>query len=288
MQIDESSRLTGFQEKPEDPITIPGNNYLCLASTGIYIFSARVLFDLLCRDANLPHSSHDFGRDIIPSMIKTHKVTAFPFECVNNENAVYWRDVGTLDSYYQANMDLIAVDPPLNVYDKSWPIRTCLPILPPPKFVFGSKPSRTLDPSRMAFPTLAKQAQASDTRIGCALDSIVSDGSIISGAVVERSVIGREVMLHENAIVSDSILLDGVIVGKNATVKRAIVDKDVIIPADTRIGVSVEEDKKRGFTITEGGITVIAKGDRIETTTRSQTAVKKWHVKSQNQVFHDH
>ncbi len=276
MQVDPEGRLTGFQEKPEQPQTVPGQDDVCLASMGIYIFSARNLYEVLCRDANLSHSSHDFGRDIIPGMIHSHRVVAFPFECINNKPAPYWRDVGTLDAYYQANMDLVAVEPQLNVYDQSWPIRTGQPILPPPKFVFGSRQNEgTAD---------GKQKHPEDDRIGYALDSIVSPGTILSGAVVERSVIGCSVMLRENAIVTDSILLDGVQVGKGAAIKRAIIDKNVVIPDGTRIGWDTAEDRRRGFAITEGGIVVIAKGDRIQPESQSGT-VGQWHVK--NQVLHD-
>ncbi len=286
MEVDEHQQLTGFEEKPDQPVPMPGNPDQCLASMGIYIFSARVLFEKLCNDANLPHSSHDFGRDIIPSMIDSHKVIAYPFDCINNKDSAYWRDVGTLDAYYQANMDLVSIDPQLNMYDQSWPIRTWQTNSPPPKFVFGSKPADNVDLANMAFPELAKRAQQQDSRIGCALDSIVCPGTIISGAVVERSVIGRDVRLHDNSVVTESILLDGVVVGKNSTIKRAIIDKDVVIPEGTRIGLNAEEDQNRGLTVTEAGVTVIAKGDRIGEMTRTDDAsVRKWHV--QNQVIHD-
>lgn len=284
MQIDETDRLTGFQEKPDYPATIPGNDNLCLASTGIYIFSARVLFELLCRDANLPHSSHDFGRDIIPSMIESHRVIAYTPDGVDQGKTAYWRDVGTLDAYYQANMDLVAVTPQLNVYDQAWPIRTWHRDLPPPKFVFGSKPARATNLANMAFPELARKSQIADTRIGCALDSIVCSGTIVSGAVIERSIVGCQVTLGENSIVTDSILFDGVTIGKNVTIRRAIIDKEVTIPDGTRIGVSPEEDQRRGITITEAGVAVIAKGDRIGPANTEESTVRKWHVR--NQVFH--
>ncbi|MFN9917090.1 MAG: glucose-1-phosphate adenylyltransferase, partial [Pirellulaceae bacterium] len=138
MQIDSDQRIVGFQEKPAQPQTIPGDDGHCLASMGIYVFSTRFLLEQLCRDANEPASQHDFGKNIIPSIIKNHRVMAFPFRDENRKEDAYWRDVGTLDAYYEANMDLIAVNPLLNMYDDHWPIRTFQPNLPPPKFVFGS------------------------------------------------------------------------------------------------------------------------------------------------------
>ena len=283
MQVNDQNWLTGFEEKPANPKTLPHNKDVCLASMGIYIFSTRVLYELLCRDANLPNSAHDFGRDIIPSMISSHRVLAYPFECLNDKKQAYWRDVGTLDAYYQANMDLISVNPQLNVYTKDWPIRTWQPNLTPPKFVFGSTPDHTTQSDLMPN---SGPAPATPPMIGCALDSIVCPGTIVSGAVVERSVIGSNVRLQENAVVRDSILLDGVIVGKRATIRRAIIDKEVVIPENARIGCNLAEDQKRGFTITDEGIVVIAKGDRIEFDTQKASPIRKWHVN--NQVIYDH
>ncbi|MDG2014189.1 MAG: sugar phosphate nucleotidyltransferase, partial [Pirellulaceae bacterium] len=258
------------------------------ASMGIYIFSTRVLYELLCRDANLPNSTHDFGKDIIPSMIASHRVLAYPFECLNHKKQAYWRDVGTLDAYYRANMDLISVDPQLNVYTKDWPIRTWQPNLTPPKFVFGSTPDRTAHSDSNQINSISNSAPTptAPAIIGCALDSIVCPGTIVSGAVVERSVIGSNVRLHENAVVRDSILLDGVIVGKRATIRRAIIDKEVVIPENARIGCNLAEDQKRGFTITDEGVVVIAKGDRIEFESQKTSPIRKWHVN--NQVIYDH
>ncbi len=138
MQVDQKDRIIGFEEKPDDPKTIPGDDRHCLASMGIYVFTARFLFEQLCRDATDPDSAHDFGRNIIPSIIDSHRVYAFPFRDENRKGDAYWRDVGTLDAYFDANMDLVSIDPLLNMYDARWPIRTYQPILPPPKFVFGS------------------------------------------------------------------------------------------------------------------------------------------------------
>ncbi len=252
MQVNETDRVIGFEEKPAIPKTIPGDDRLCLASMGIYVFSARVLFELLCQDANLPHSSHDFGRDIIPSIIGTRNVFAYPFSDENRKQQAYWRDVGTLDAYYDANMDLVSVDPLLNLYDQQWPIRTYQINAPPSKFVLGSR---------------------DDTdRIGQALDSIVCPGSVVSGGVVKRSIIGSFARVDEHSQVSDSILFDRVRVGKNSTIRKAIVDKDVELPDGSQIGVDNDLDRERGFTVTPAGVVVIAKGDRIDQPTASKVA----------------
>ena len=245
MQVNDHNRIIGFEEKPNQPKTIPGKNDACLASMGIYIFSTRFLFEQLLQDANTPGSSHDFGKDIIPSVIDSSRVYAFPFRDENGKQDAYWRDVGTLDAYYKANMDLVGVDPMLNLYDQKWPIRTHQGGFPPPKFVFGSD-------------------QKSD-RIGSALDSIVCPGSIISGGSVTRCVIGPEGRINSYAKVSDSILFDRVQVGKHAVIKNAIIDKGVVIPDYAQIGLDPELDHKRGFTVTESGLTVIGKFTSIPT-----------------------
>ncbi len=244
MAVDHQQRIIGFDEKPDDPKTIPGSDSQCLASMGIYIFTARFLFEQLCRDATDPSSSHDFGRNIIPSIIDTHRVFAFPFRDENRKGDAYWRDVGTLDAYYEANMDLIAIDPQLNMYDAHWPIRTYLPILPPPKFVFGG--DGRLD------------------RQGCALDSIICQGCILSGGRVERSILGPAVRVNSYATVEDSILFHGVDIGRHAKIRRAIIDKGVKIPAGVQIGYDLDQDRARGFMVSEQGVVVIAKADGIE------------------------
>ena len=245
MQVAEQERITGFEEKPDHPKTIPGRSDLCLASMGIYVFTARFLFEQLCRDATDLQSSHDFGRDIIPSIIDTHRVFAFPFRDENRKRDAYWRDVGTLDAYFEANMDLIQIDPMLNMYDERWPIRTNQPILPPPKFVFGSNDD-------------------DKERIGYAQDSIVCQGTIVSGGQVRRSVISPRVRVNSYANVEDSILFEGVDVGRHARIRRAIIDKNVKIPSGVEIGYDLELDRSRGFTVSEGGIVVIAKSDGVE------------------------
>ena len=246
MEVDTESRVIGFEEKVKNPKTIPGDPEHCLASMGIYVFTTRFLFEELCKDATKPGSRHDFGRDIIPSIINTHRVFAFPFRDENRKgNDAYWRDVGTLDAYYEANMDLISVDPLLNLYDQNWPIRTMQPNLPPPKFVFGS-------------------TGGDADRCGRAIDSLVCQGSIISGGQVERCIVGTNVRVNSFAHVSDSILFDGVVVGRHAKIRRAIIDKGVNIPAGVEIGYNLEADRARGFTVSEGGVVVIAKEDGIE------------------------
>jgi len=244
MQVDASGRIIGFEEKPAVPKTIPGDPQHILASMGIYVFTTRFLFEQLCKDATRNDSNHDFGKDIIPSVIDTHRVQAFPFLDENRKKEAYWRDVGTLDAYYEANMDLISVDPLLNMYDQRWPIFTYQPNLPPPKFVFAE--------------------QGFGGRRGRALDSIICLGSIVSGARVERSILGPDTRVNSFAEVEDSILFEGVDIGRHTKIRRAIIDKGVHIPPGVEIGYDQELDRARGFTVSEGGITVIAKAEGIE------------------------
>ena len=242
MQIDESRRIIGFEEKVPNPKTIPGDPDHCLASMGIYVFNAPFLFDQLCQDATLPDSAHDFGRNIIPSIIKTHKVMAFPFHDENSKQDAYWKDVGTLDAYYQANIELTAVDPLLNLYDYHWPVRTDQPNLPPPKFVFDENSGRR----------------------GEAHDSIVAAGTIIAGGHVTRSIIGPKSRVEERAEVTESILFSGVHIGKGAIIRRAIIDKNVFIPDGAQVGVDHDADRRRGFEVTEKGVVVIPTIDGTE------------------------
>ncbi|MCA9259618.1 MAG: glucose-1-phosphate adenylyltransferase, partial [Planctomycetales bacterium] len=235
MQIDENSRIRGFEEKPSNPKTIPSEDDVCLASMGIYVFNAPLLFDLLCEDATMPDSAHDFGRNIIPSIIESHRVMAFPFKDENSKKDAYWRDVGTLDAYYQANIELTAVDPLLNLYDYHWPVRTDQPNLPPPKFVFDEDTGRR----------------------GEAHDSIVAPGTIVSGGHVTGSVLGPKVRVEERAEVSQSILLAGVRIGAGAIVRRTIIDKNVWIPDGAQVGVDLDADRRRGFEVTADGVVVI-------------------------------
>ena len=246
MQVDLDNRLTGFQEKPADPMPTPDDPDVCLASMGIYVFNARFLFEQLCDDATRTESDHDFGKNIIPAAIEKHGVYAFPFLDENRKRDAYWRDVGTIDAYYEANMDLIGVDPQLNLYDQHWPIRSFQPMMPPPKFVFGS--------------------EGHSSRRGEALDSMVCQGAIISGGSVARSIVGPNVRINSYAHVEDSILFEGVEVGRRCRLRRVIVDKGVRIPPETEIGYDPAADAARGFTVTESGLVVIARGEQLDPT----------------------
>ncbi|MEX0794727.1 MAG: glucose-1-phosphate adenylyltransferase [Pirellulaceae bacterium] len=250
MEINTDQRILGFEEKSQTPKTMPGDDQHCLASMGIYVFSANFLFEQLCRDATKKTSAHDFGRNIIPSVIDTHRIFAFPFRDENRKGDAYWRDVGTLDSYFEANMDLVNIDPQLNIYDEQWPLRTYQPNLPPPKFVFAG--------------------QVGADRRGSALDSIVCAGSIISGGEVERCILGPSVRVNSFSSVEDSILFEGVSIGRHARVRRAIIDKGVHIPAEAEIGFDTELDRRRGFTISPGGVVVIAKEDAVDQMLRAE------------------
>ena len=240
MSIDSDQRVVDFQEKPVNPQALPGSPNTCLASMGIYVFQADVLYEELCKDATIRDSSHDFGKDLLPRLINEYRVQAYPFQDKNTGEKSYWRDVGTLDAYYEANMDLVSVDPQLNLYDQSWPIRSYQPLLPPPKFVFA-------------------QENFENPRVGYALDSLVCSGSILSGGKAIRSIIGANVKINSWSTVEDSILFDNVTVGRRTRIRRAIIDKGVEIPAGITIGYDVEQDRARGFTVTESGIVAIGK-----------------------------
>jgi glucose-1-phosphate adenylyltransferase len=241
MQIHPDGRVLGFQEKPEEPVGIPGQPELALASMGIYVFSTACLYELLFQDAlRKEHSKHDFGRDIIPAMLNDARVFAYPFRDENRKTAAYWRDVGTIDAYFQTSMDLISVDPILNLYDQHWPIRTYQPSLPPPKFVHSE-----------------------GDRKGSAFNSIVCSGSIVSGGQLHRSILSHNVRVNSYALVEDSILFSGVNVGRHARIRRAIIDKDVAIPPHFTVGYDHHLDRQRGFLVTDEGITVVAKNEDL-------------------------
>jgi glucose-1-phosphate adenylyltransferase len=247
VEIDEDFRVTGFVEKPKEGAkTIPGRPDMVLASMGNYIFDARVMIDVLQRNA-LRDSAHDFGKEIIPDMYPRMKVYAYDFgkNFVPGEeghNRGYWRDVGTVDAFYEASMDLVAVTPLFNLYNPQWPIISAPMHLPPAKFVF---------------------ADAQSQRIGIATDSLVSDGVIISGGTINRCVLHPRVRIHSYADVDESILMDGVDVGRYSKIRRTIIDKGVRIPPNTTIGYDVEADRQR-FTVTESGVVVVSKGAEIE------------------------
>lgn len=246
METDAQDRIVGFQEKPKEPKPMPGDSQRCLASMGIYVFTARPMYELLCQDATRSDSDHDFGKNIIPSMIGTQRVFGYRFRDANRKATPYWRDVGTLDAYYQANMDLVEIDPVLNLYDQEWPIRTYQPQLPPPKFVFGDEGPR------------------GQARRGEALDSMICPGCIISGGQLRRSVLSNNCRVNSYAVVENSILFDSVDIGRHCRIRRAIIDKDVKVPAHTTIGYDLEHDRQRGFVVTDQGVVVIGKAESPE------------------------
>ena len=240
--VDESSRITAFQEKPKAPSPVPGRPDTALVNMGVYVFETEALVRALSADAR-KDTRHDFGHDILPSLVSTGKLYAFPFVDENKKQTAYWRDIGTLDSYYEASMDLVAVEPVFNLYDKRWPIRTMVQQLPPAKTVFAQE-----EPGG---------------RLGIVLDSLVSGGVIVSGGRVERCILGPEVRVNSYAKVVDSVLMDGVDVGRHARVTKAIVDKGVRIPPDFVVGEDAAEDGRR-FTVTPGGVVVIPRDTRLD------------------------
>ncbi|MSR32316.1 MAG: glucose-1-phosphate adenylyltransferase [Gemmataceae bacterium] len=252
MGVDNGGRVTSFVEKPQHPLEIPEQPGMALASMGIYVFTASAMYELLFDDAAKADSNHDFGKNIIPKIVNSHKVYAHRFLDKNRKAMPYWRDVGTLDAYYQANMDLVGIDPVLNLYDREWPIRTNQQQFPPPKFVFND------------------QGHRGDVRRGEALDSLVCQGSIISGGSVTRSILSPCVRVNSFATVEDSILFEGVNVGRHCRIRKAIIDKNVDIPPGTRIGFDIHEDRARGFSITENGVVVIPKAEIPESFTSKQ------------------
>jgi glucose-1-phosphate adenylyltransferase len=236
--VDDENRVVAFDEKPEEPTGIPGTPEYCLASLGIYAFRTGILSDELQRDAGDSDSNHDFGRNLLPAAIAERKVYAFPFEQGNRNLDVYWRDVGTLDSYWQAHMDLVGVVPRFDLYDRAWPVHTLNRPRPPAKVVRGE-----------------------GDVAGAAFDSLLSSGSIVSGGTVVRSVLSPGVVVRSGAHVEDSILLDRVEVGRGARIRRAIVDKRVIIPDGAEIGYDRDADG-RLYRVTESGVTVVPKGSQ--------------------------
>ena len=235
--IDETERVTGFLEKPQDPPSMPGQPHMALASMGIYVFNSDVLIRALEHDAALPESQHDFGKNIIPALIGEGRTFAYPFYDENKKAAKYWRDIGTLDAYYEAQMDLCHVNPEFNMYDPEWPLRTYMPQAPPAKFVF-----------------------AEDWRRGEALDSLISPGCIVSGSRIHGSILCPNVRVHSFCDVQQSILMPGVRVGRHARIRKAIIDRDVHIPRGAAIGFNSEEDQRR-HTVSEGGVVVVAAGE---------------------------
>ena len=233
MAVDENNRIVQFAEKPEHPIPMPGRDDVALASMGIYVFRTEVLIDELLRDADESDSKHDFGGNIIPDAIKRLRVTAFPFRRAGSNNHAYWRDVGTIDAYWQANMELIGVSPELNLYDREWPIWTYQDQVPPAKFVFDDEGRR-----------------------GSAIDSMVAGGCIVSGSDVRRSLLFSNVHVHSYTRIEDSVIFPEVDIGRGCVIKKAVIDKGCIIPPDTRIGEDAAVDAAR-FHVSKGGVVLV-------------------------------
>lgn len=246
VEINDDCKVLGFQEKPLDPKVVPSKPDKILVSMGIYIFNRQAFFDCVREDNRQPDSSHDFGKDVLPSMVdKGYNVYAYSFQDESREANKYWRDVGTIEAYYDANMDLISIAPQLNLYDPNWPILT---------FHCQSPPAKTV--------------HSEFKRTGMVIESIISNGCIISGANVFRCVLSPDVRVNSYAEVSNSIVFNRVNIGRHCRIRRAIIDKDVQVPPYTTIGFDQEEDQKR-FTVTEFGITVVSAGD-LETTKLGQ------------------
>lgn len=248
IEVDEQWRVMGFEEKPAVGKTIPTQPQHVLASMGNYIFNRKTLITELEEDALLKDSAHDFGKTIFTKIYDRYRVYAYDFTKntipgAEEKEIGYWRDVGTIDSYFQANMDLIAVDPVFNLYNYRWPFRTVHYDYPAAKFVF---------------------ANFKEKRTGIALDSMISEGCIVSGGVVNRSILSPRVMIHSYSTVDDSILMHGVDIGRYAKVRNAIIDKGIKIPRGCEIGYDEKADRQRGFHISEGGVVVVPKGIKIE------------------------
>jgi glucose-1-phosphate adenylyltransferase len=257
-EIAPDHRITGFEEKPKHGRPTPSifNPGMVSASMGIYVFNTEVLLDALRADAQRPESTHDFGRDVIPAMLDRARVVAYDFLDLNGKAARYWRDVGTLDAYYDANMDLVDVTPEFNLYDQRWPIRTHVLQQPPAKFVFAQE----------------------GRRMGVAIDSIVAAGSIVSGGRVLRSVLSHGVRVNSYCEVEYSILMPNVEIGRYSRIRRAIVDKGVRVPDSSVIGYDLDEDRARGYTITDSGIVVVPAQPGEQSTDRYQYSSRSIHT----------
>jgi glucose-1-phosphate adenylyltransferase len=239
LETDANWRIVGFEEKPLHPKTSPVHPGKCNASMGVYLFNTQLLVPILIDDAENTASAHDFGKDIIPRIIAKYRVFAYNFRDENKKETSYWRDVGTIDAYHEANMDLVAVTPIFNLYDKSWPLHSWQQQYPPAKFVFADPP-----------------------RMGIALDSIVAGGSIISGGRVAKSVIGYDVRVNSYAEVEESIIFNHVNIGRHSRIRRAIIDRHVELPEGTVIGHDLEADRAR-YSISDNGIVVVVRPESM-------------------------
>ena len=250
-EIDDDHRIVGFEEKPRhgNPVRSIFNPEMVSASMGVYVFDTEVLLRVLQEDAQDPNSSHDFAKDVIPAALEKTRVIAYDFRDMNDKQARYWRDVGTIDAFYDANMDLVSVTPEFNLYDRKWPIRTRVVQAPPAKFVFAQE----------------------GRRMGLALDSIVCAGCIVSGGRVLRSVLATGVRVNSYCEVEYSILMPYVEIGRNSRIRRAIVDTGVHIPESSSIGYDEAEDRAHGYYVTESGIVVVPSSDLSVLTEAPQT-----------------
>ena len=244
IEVDENWKLVNFVEKPQEaPKSIPGNPNMCLASMGNYIFDKNILLDALERDEKIEASNHDFGKNVIPMLLNEGKKIYIynfaenTFTGMSPRERGYWMDVGSIDAYWKANMDLLDYDPELNLYSQDWPLRTFNYNYPPAKFIWEE-----------------------GERVGMATNSMVSEGCIVSGAGLSRCILSPKVKVNSFSQISDSILMENVQVGRYSKINRAIIDKNVIIPPNTKIGFNREDDEKRGFHVSEGGVTVVPKG----------------------------
>jgi glucose-1-phosphate adenylyltransferase len=233
MRVDAEQRVRRFQEKPQSAEPMPGRNDAALASMGIYVFNEKFLFEQLIKDADTPGSTHDFGKDIIPGVIDHYRVMAYPFRDPKSGRQAYWRDVGTVDAFWQANLELTHVTPPLDLYDAHWPIWTYQEQLPPAKFIFND-----------------------DSRRGMALDSMVCGGCVISGAGVYRSLLFSNVRVNSYSLVESSVVLPGVDIGRHCRIRKAVIDRGVRIPEGTVLGADLQADAER-FHVTEGGVVLV-------------------------------
>lgn len=247
IEVDDDWKLINFVEKPQyTPKSIPGNPDMCLASMGNYIFNKGILLDALNRDEEIQESSHDFGKNVIPMLLKDNKKIYIynfnnnSFPGMSDTERGYWRDVGCIDAYWQANMDLLAYDPELNLYSQDWPLRTFNYNYPPAKFIWEE-----------------------GERVGMATNSMVSEGCIVSGAGLSRCVLSPKVKVNSYSQISESILMENVEIGRHSKIKRAIIDKNVVVPPHSRIGFNREEDIKRGFHVSPNGVTVVPKGAKL-------------------------
>ena len=244
IEVDADWRIVGFQEKPKQAKSIPGEPNHALVSMGNYLFNNETLIEALNADAKVASSNHDFGRDVLPNLIKHGRVYAYDFRKNHvpvpskGEEASYWRDLGTIDAYYDANMDLCSIDPSFNLYNRSWPLRTVSYADPPAKFVFDWK-----------------------ERQGMAVNSIVAEGTIISGSHVNNCIVGRNVRIHSYSHIEDSVIMDWVEIGRGCKIRHAIIDKANVIPSGTQIGYDIEKDRER-YTVSPNGVVVLSRGPR--------------------------